>query len=96
MNAGRVNRVRLRASWIEFGGDAPLRLALGCGVTAFNLEEALKLITDLVLNGQTAPAATRVTVDIDISTLDASHVRPNMDSPFIRGVWFPKVSARRD
>ena len=27
--------------------------------------------------------------DVDVSTLDAGHVLPNMSPPVRRGVWFP-------
>lgn len=30
--------------------------------------------------------------NVDISSLDDNHVRPNMGSPIVRGVWFPMQS----
>jgi hypothetical protein len=31
----------------------------------------------------------RVVQNVDISTLEENHVRPNMGNPVVRGVWFP-------
>jgi len=32
---------------------------------------------------------TDIIEDVDVSTLDANHVLPNMAPPNLRGVWFP-------
>ncbi|TAM83995.1 MAG: hypothetical protein EPN47_04090 [Acidobacteria bacterium] len=63
---------------------------LGCGVTAFDYEDAITLMKDRVFEGGELPPIRNVIEDVDISTLDEKQVRPNMDIPFFRGVWFPK------
>jgi hypothetical protein len=62
---------------------------LGYGVTAYNLEDALGLLRDRVLGGH-APRIESVIENVDVSTLDEGHIRPNMEAPTFRGVWFPR------
>jgi hypothetical protein len=66
---------------------------LGYGVTAYNLEDALALLTDRVFGGH-APPVESVVENVDVSTLDEGHIRPNMEAPTFRGVWFPKGYAQ--
>jgi len=49
----------------------------------------VRLLTELL--GTPPPDAVKVTEDVDVSTLDAGHVLPNMYPPNERGVWFPKL-----
>jgi hypothetical protein len=64
---------------------------LGCGVTAFDIDDAMLLIRrafpDLSLQ-----TPLDVTENIDVSTLDAGHVVPNMGNIFVRGIWWPNTS----
>ena len=77
------------------------------GVTAFDIEDAMRLLRAEVEaeeasrrrarpgargSGVRMPAEpSRVVEDVDVTTLDAGHVRPNpMHPPSERGVWFPK------
>lgn len=48
----------------------------------------MDILRESVFNG-VQPAVTDVIVDVDVSTLDKSHVLPNMGSTVVRGVWFP-------
>jgi hypothetical protein len=80
--------VKLRRYWFRFS-PAQHRSNLGYGVTAFSHEDALSILKSLVFAGDELPAVADVIVDIDISTLD-QHVRPNMEPPNWRGVWYPK------
>ena len=66
----------------------PLGVQLGCGVTAYSYEDALHLMRTSLFRDIPMPAIATVTEDIDFSTLDAGHVRPNMGVPIVRGVWF--------
>ena len=78
----------LHRFWIEFDSDhAPLGMTLGCGVTAYDRHDALRLVTDAL--GSEPPQPSSITEDIDVSTLDEKHVLPNMLAPNERGVWFP-------
>ena len=65
-------------------------LGLGCGVTAFDREDALRLVTELAFDNEAVPPVKSVIENVDISTLDRGHVIPNMGAPSERGVWFPK------
>ena len=79
--------MRLRRFWFEFQGlDIPLGYTLGCGVTAFDEGDAVDLIRQRI--GR-LPEIERIIADVDVSTLDAGHVLPNMLPPVWRGVWFP-------
>jgi hypothetical protein len=65
-------------------------LGLGCGITARDYQDAIAILGDTVFKGQEIPPIAKVTVDVDVSTLDRGHVIPNMEAPNSRGVWFPK------
>jgi hypothetical protein len=62
---------------------------MGCGATARTLEEATAIVQERVFGGAALPPIRDIVSDIDISTLDPGHVRPNMGNPVIEGVWFP-------
>jgi len=81
----------LHRYWLEFAPEegVPLGLGWGCGVTAFDLRDAVQLVT--VMLGVDPPEPVKVTEDVDVSTLDAGHVLPNMYPPNERGVWFPML-----
>lgn len=82
----------LRRYWIEFYPSTeqpPLGLRLGCGVTAYDESDALGLIQTRVFGGAPLPDIAQITPDVNISTLDEKHVRPNMGVCSRRGVWFP-------
>jgi hypothetical protein len=63
---------------------------LGCGVTAVDVDDATHLIRTVALDGTELPPIASVTEDVDVGTLDAGHVLPNMGDPSVRGVWFPR------
>jgi hypothetical protein len=78
--------------WFEFEvelEDLPFGVKMGCGVTAYNSEDALYLISNMVFKGHTLPAVKIMIENIDLTTLDAGHVLPNMSPPNVRGIWFP-------
>lgn len=81
----------LQRFWFRFSPDGPGGShGLGCGVTAFSREDALAILRDTVFRGKEMPAISEVIEDVDIRALDQKHVRPNMETPTWRGVWFPK------
>jgi hypothetical protein len=86
---------RLRRFWFEFSpSDRLTCLNMGCGVTAFDYDDALYLLKNRVLESQLLdledlPIVSRVVEDVDVSQLDAAHVLPNMGLVTERGVWFP-------
>jgi hypothetical protein len=85
--------------WVTFDpSDAKtitsLSLGLGVGVTAFDSSDAKKLIfaafadfADFVL-----PEIINITEHITYDDLEANHVKKNMGSMAVRGVWYPKQS----
>lgn len=82
----------MRRFWIEFDRslELPPGVALGCGVTARDYEDALALVGARVFPGRTMPEPVRTVADVDISELDQNHVIPNMEDPVKRGIWFPR------
>jgi hypothetical protein len=85
-------KVVLRRYWFEFelriDDPHPLGVLSGCGVTAFDFEDALSLLRDRVFH-ESVPHIVNVIEDVDVSTLDPGHVLPNMGVPSLRGVWYP-------
>lgn len=82
--------LKLRRYWFEFSGPESSRWPrIGCGVSAYTYEDALNLIRERVFVGADVPEIARVVEDIDVSTLDANHVLPNMGLVTVRGIWFP-------
>ncbi|BAU55941.1 hypothetical protein MgSA37_04133 [Mucilaginibacter gotjawali] len=80
--------------WFEFesiNNDTPYYLALGCGVTAYSYEDAVHLLDKLVFEGRPISKIKKHIENIDISTLDADHILPNMvRPPNLRGIWYPQ------
>jgi hypothetical protein len=80
----------LHRYWFDFEpGTLPAGTAIGCGVTAYTKEDARGLLAETVFRASAFPPVRRVVEDVDVSTLDAGHVLPNMLDPVTRGVWFP-------
>ena len=72
--------------WVTFEGLEDLHeLGLGVGVTAHGPDDAGSLIATVF-----GPLTIKtISVVDDVTTLDQGHVRPNMGSIFIRGIWYP-------
>lgn len=80
----------LRRFWFRFRKtDPPTMLTVGCGITAYDLSDARKILSDEVFPTYGVQSIEAIVQDIDVSTLDEKHVRPNMGNPAVRGVWFP-------
>jgi hypothetical protein len=92
-----VRDTSLRRYWIEFE-PTPSGLITPWtwfGVTAIDVADAVELIRRFVQSHRSEPIGplppvARVIEDVDVSTLDAGHVLPNMDPPLWRGVWYPR------
>jgi hypothetical protein len=78
----------LRRFWLVLPAGTPGQY--GCGVTAFSLEDALRVLQRDMMGGRPVPSPLRVVEDGDVSTLDHGHVIPNMDECVTRGIWFPR------
>lgn len=89
--------MKLTRYWFEFepqpSAPLPCGLGLGCGVTAFGLEDAKVLLRQCIvrISDDGPPEIRRITEDVDVRTLDAGHVLPNMGICSERGVWFPNI-----
>jgi hypothetical protein len=86
--------MNFRRYWIEFDKSLPYSLLpggllLGCGVTARSQADALALVQELIFQGNPVPSIHKIVEDVDISTLDANHVLPNIGMPLTPGIWFP-------
>ena len=57
-------------------------------MTAWTREDAIAILRRLVFDGGNVARHT-VIEDVDVTTLDANHVLPNMMPPSVRGVWYP-------
>ena len=79
--------------WFEFNlayyPSLPPGIRMGCGVTAFNYEDALNIIQDKIFNHHTMAPIVNVITGIDLSTLDKDHILSNAGLPNVRGIWFP-------
>ena len=83
----------MKRFWFEFDTSTlkfvPYGTNIGCGVTAYDYEDALSILEERVFQAQ-LPGMTAVIPDVDVRNLDQNHVIPNMSSPNSRGVWFPQ------
>lgn len=88
----------LHRFWItlDLSDERARHAALGYGVTAFTLEDALALLRDEAFRGDPLPAIGRVIEDVDLSTLDARNVLPNVGDPVRRGIWYPNLGPPLD
>lgn len=72
--------------WFEFEKGRTRRI----GVTAWTKEDAEALVTAKVFDGAPMPNPLMVIEAVDISQIDPNHVLPNMETPDVRGIWFPR------
>jgi hypothetical protein len=81
----------LTAYWIK----SPFPHApLGFGVTAWSLDDALRIIVDLDYGRYLPddPAGVQVREGITVAELDQPHVAANMGPIAVRGMWYPFVA----
>ena len=82
----------MKKYWFEFdfnNNPEPFGTRLGCGLTAYDYNDAVNLLNEKVFKNEPLPNMTKVIEDVDLSILDPGHVLPNMSPPNRRGVWFP-------
>ena len=80
----------LRRYWFRFErSEKPTPLNLGCGVTAFDYEDALLLVREILFKSYDKQRITECIENPDVSQLDAGHVLPNLGDVTVRGIWFP-------
>ncbi len=61
----------------------------GFGVTGFSLEDARQLLAEIKLPAHRLAEIKEIIENIDVSTLEANHIRNHMGPPNFRGVWYP-------
>ena len=68
---------------------------LGFGVTAWNLDDALRIIRSLGYGWYLPDNLNSLTVraDITVAELDHPHVVANMGPIVVRGMWYPFIVA---
>ncbi len=83
----------MKRFWFEFENigyeNLPAGVVIGCGITSNNYDDAIQILSEKVFKNYPIPKIVKLVEDIDISTLDTGHVKSNMSSPNLRGVWFP-------
>ena len=82
-------KVLLTRFWFEFDianpFEYPSGIGRGCGVTAYDYRDALKILDEKVFVDIQRPRIKKQIENVDISTLDAGHVLPNMRLAIYRG-----------
>ena len=64
---------------------------LGFGVTAFSLDDALRIIREFGYNLPDDISQWRITERVRVADLDQNHIVPNMGPIVVRGLWYPFV-----
>jgi hypothetical protein len=80
----------LKRYWVEFDYRVMNFPSPHYGIMAYSCEDALLILKEVVFKYAVMPEPIRLTENVDISTLDAGHVLPNMAVPYWRGIWFPQ------
>jgi hypothetical protein len=81
--------MKLIRFWFEFARLAQPEFPRRFGVTAWNYDDALTILSNAI-PGWKQFQLIRSISDVDIRTLDPNHVQPNMGICSVRGIWFPK------
>ena len=81
----------LEQFWIELkpSSGAPGGYGARYGVTAWSVDDAAAILRATVFARSELPEIGSVVDGLDVSTLDADHVLPNLGAPARRGVWYP-------
>jgi hypothetical protein len=82
----------LHKYWIELESSDPALAWQGqfhYGVTAYNYEDALKLLVERFCMNRDFPSVVSVVEDVDISTLQVGKLVTEIGVPVWRGIWYP-------
>jgi hypothetical protein len=82
--------MELKKFWFKIKNNRklPPGVIMGCGITAFNIDDAKKILSEKVFKNELYEIE-EFKENVDISTLDTNHILTNMHPTNIRGVWFP-------
>lgn len=76
--------------WLQFERSENISvLNLGCGVTAYNYDDAIQIVREKLFPARVMPKIVSVLEGVTPSALDQKHVVPNSGNMLVRGVWFP-------
>ena len=82
----------LKRFWFHFvKSNTPNILNIGCGITACNLHDAQNLLAEFIYPVYGIRDISNIIENVDIGILEEDHVRNNMGSPVVRGIWFPLI-----
>ncbi len=83
--------MKLTKYWFEMDwGPEPVIENRYFRVTAWTFEDAVFLLETIIFKSGKLPPTNHVTDHIDVSTLDADHILPNVGVCTIRGIWYPQ------
>lgn len=87
----------MKVFWVNFkqeaGNELPIGTWMGCGVTAYDKDDALKMLKEKIFfDWELIPIAS-IKENISIEDLDQNHVVPNIGNFFMRGIWFPNIGS---
>ena len=88
----------LHRYWIELESGDPKLAWQGkfrYGVTAYNYEDALKLLVESFFMNRGFPSVVSVVEDVDISTLQVGKLVTEIGVPVWRGIWYPYIDYLR-
>lgn len=76
--------------WIAFERlRRPSPLNLGCGITAYDFDDANRILSASILPREPELKVVCVKEIMGINELDSKHVLTNMGDVTKRGIWFP-------
>ncbi len=91
----------LKRYWFEFefpkprlSHDAYIPACGGCGITAFDYDDALNIMRLFMLLENETPIFSRIVENVDISTIEDENILFNLGVPIWRGVWYPAYNLR--
>ena len=93
----------LKRFWFELNFPKP-RLGHGayipkdgcCGITAFDYEDALRIMRRFMLMENETPIFSRVVENVDISAIENEDVHRVLGVPVWRGIWYPDYNLRNE
>ena len=83
-----MKNASLTKYWLTF--NATTSHALGIGVTAYGLEDAIRLVSETLFKSEPLPALEHRIVTT-LEELEPNHVLPNIGLIMFRGIWFPNT-----
>lgn len=93
-NIGAYRILGLCPYWVVFdmtiSDTHPIGTLLGCGVTAFDRDDAIALLKATEFSDHPLPPILHIVEDVKFDQLEQNHVRPNMGFMMMRGVWYPQ------